>query len=210
MIGYKKDECYKEFSLISVLKRRWAKVFWDSVPLVIAALLLGAALLFFFWLLVIDWWLNIHLSASGLRIYYLIGLLPIVIQRIIILDKPLKYITYMEKGERAEAYLDKIESGNVLGATFQEIFYYHYEWDGKMIYECYKFRYMSHDDCFLRKQGVTKYHGNYIVPQGTDVIIPIMIYNDSSIVIHNDCGFYDVAHFDGFMRSQMAAYTVYL
>lgn len=209
MIGYK-EECYKEFSLISVLKWRWIKVFWDSVPLIIALLLVGAALLFYFWLLVIDWLLNIHLSAQGLGLYYSVGLLPIIIYRIILLDKPLKYITYMEKGERAEAYLDKIERGKIIGNTMQEIFYYHYEWDGKIIYECYKFRYILYDNYPMKDQGVTRYQGNYIVPQDIEVIIPIMIYKDNSIVIHNDCGFYDVAHIDGFKRSRMASYTVYL
>ena len=40
--------------------------------------------------------------------------------------------------------------------------------------------------------------GKFIIPKETK--IPIAVYKKSSVIIHNDCGFYDIAHYTGKKR----------
>ena len=102
-----------------------------------------------------------------------------------------KYLFILCKGDRIAGYLESIEEKH-WGQNRNIIFYYKYEYNEKKVSQ--KCR-VSCLEINMNILNIDHKAGRFIIPEETP--IPIAVYKNWSVVIHNDCGFYDIAHYKG-------------
>ena len=88
----------------------------------------------------------------------------------------------------------QIKSAYKNGAQAVHDFIYN-EHNGKIVNAIHKVNCVCTDFSIL---GLRYVYGKYVIPDPT--IIPVVVYKGKSIVIHNNCGMYDVAHYKGGLR----------
>ncbi len=124
-------------------------------------------------------------------IYYI----PFFYLKIAWMGRVFKYLFIFIKGDKVVGTLQSIEEIKQWGHNRNIIFYYNYIYEEKKIYKKCKVSCLEID---MRVLNINHRAGKFIVPDETS--IPIAVYKNWSVVIHNDCGFYDIAHYTGKKR----------
>lgn len=124
-------------------------------------------------------------------LYCSILYIPYFYLKIVWMYRVFKYLFILCKGDRIEGYLESIEEKH-WGQNRNIIFKYNYEYNEKNVRQ--KCR-VSCLEINMKILNIDHKKGKFIIPEETK--IPIAIYKNWSVVIHNDCGFYDIAHYKG-------------
>ena len=124
-------------------------------------------------------------------LYCSILYIPYFYLKIVWLYRVFKYLFILCRGDRIVGYLESIEEKH-WGQNRNIIFFYNYEKNGQIIKQ--KCR-VSCLEINMEILNIDHKMGKFVIPAETK--IPIAVYKNSSVVIHNDCGFYDIAHYKG-------------
>lgn len=183
----------KEF--INQTIKKWIVIFLQNQIHIIYMLFLMAAEICIIW-----GWFNNDLSILlPIIIVNSIFFLPFIALKIMFPIRIFNYLKNIRKGKFNKATLCLIEDANIfkinnerryLGAhTYRYFFHYKMIIDGHIVNQKSTVVCTKVDPDIL---GIKKIHGIYVVPDKT--IIPIVTLKNKSIVLQNDCGFYDLAH----------------
>lgn len=178
-----------EYKDISVLISKWVKILLINFgDIIITPLVWMAGGLYVCSLFRLK---NKIIILIVMIIYCAVLYIPFFYLKFVWLYRVFKYLFVLCKGERIEGYLESIEEKK-WGANRNIIFYYNYEYNGRNVKQ--KCR-VSCLEINMEVLNIDHKQGKFIIPLKTK--IPIAVYKSWSVVIHNDCGFYDIAHYFG-------------
>ena len=139
---------------------------------------------------------NIIIKSVIVFIWCAVYYIPFLYLKVMWIARSIKYCYVYCKGERYNGTLLKVEEKRMkIGWNDSIVLHYNYEHNGKVVNAIYKVNCVCTDFSIL---GLRYVYGKYVIPDPT--IIPVVVYKRKSIVIHNDCGMYDVAHYKGGLR----------
>lgn len=176
------------------LLKKWCLLFLYIMIQTISTLVL--------WFILGTWFLSLFPMDSSIikRILIMIWCavydIPFFYFKMICIIRNGKYCYVYWNGTRCEGTLLKMEKKGKIGGNERMVLYYRYEDHGEMVNAVHKVNCVDMDLSIL---GIRNVYGKYVIPDPT--IIPVVVYHGSSIVVHNNCGLYDVAHYSGWLRS---------
>ena len=189
MIGKGLTEYEDQHRLI----KKWCLIFiYILIQMMIIMSAWFVAGLYFFSLFLSD---SILIKRIFITIWCVLYYIPFLYFKIMCIFRNIKYCYVYCNGIRCEGTLLKIEESLKIGCNTRIVLYYSYENNGKVVNAIHKVNCVDMD---FRILGLRYVYGKYVIPEPT--IIPVVVYNGKSIVIHNNCGMYDVAHYDGRLR----------
>ena len=121
---------------------------------------------------------------------------PIIILKFKFLIRIMSYLNVLKKGKFYPARLRLIENANTyMGKSYLGGYTYRYIFHFSLFTENLKrdLKYTVICTKIDPNKLSLKQKGNQYVIQG-DTVIPVMLYKKKTIVLQNDCGFFDLAH----------------
>ena len=190
MIGKGMPEYEDKHRLI----KKWCLIFiYIFIQMMIIMSAWVVAGLYFFSLFPID---SVLIKRIGIIIWCALFYIPFLYFKIMCIYRNIQYCYVYCNGTRCEGTLLKVEEKNMnIGWNKRIVLYYRYENGGNVVNAVHKVNCVDMDFSIL---GLRYVYGKYVIPEPT--IIPVVVYNGKSIVIHNNCGMYDVAHYNGMLR----------
>lgn len=189
----KKPVTVSEYEDHKQLVRHWVFVLMDDMGQIMSFfILLSAAIL----ILPFDS-MNMPLDTIGVWYVYFILIsiygFIILVTRFFRLKRIITYCQVMKKGTLMRATLDDLWLYRRVWPGYA-VFYVTYMQDGTLHKRSYRCECLRVDSTLLgiKNVRVDRSVRRYVIPEDTTVFIKT--YKDKMIVVHNDCGFYDLAH----------------
>ena len=194
-MSYKKEKpvTVSEYEDHKQLVWHWILVLLDDMGQFMSVFLLVSICILEFPFVIME----MPLDTKGAWYYYVILIsihsISMLVVRISRLKRIITYCQVMKKGTLMRATLDDLWVYRKVWPGYA-VFYVTYMQDGIQHKRSYRFECLRVDSTLLgiKNVRVDRLVHRYSIPEGTTVFIKI--YKDKMIVIHNDCGFYDLAH----------------
>ena len=188
-----KEKGLPEYEDKQRLIRKWCLLFLYIIIQTVTTLVI--------WFFLGVWFLSFYPIDSTvvktilLIIWCAVYAIPFCYLKMVCIIRNVKYCYVYCNGTRCQGTLLKMEKEGKAGGNERIVLSYCYEDHGRFVNAVHRVNCVDIDLSIL---GIQNVYGKYVIPDPT--IIPVVVYRGRSIVVHNNCGLYDLAHYSGWLR----------